>query len=145
VEFPGRRPARRRRPPHHRLIVRSSGPHAGVPSGGRFRRIVFPSLPVIKSLQERKVTISNRLGLHARAAARFVHRAAQFTSRVELLREDTLQKADGKSILGVLLLAASLGTRIIIRTEGADEERAADMLMELVEHKFGEEVSDGLY
>ena len=106
------------------------------PSGG-----VFPA----KSLQERKVTISNRLGLHARAAARFVHRAAQFTSRVELLREDTLQKADGKSILGVLLLAASLGTRIIIRTEGADEERAADMLMELVEHKFGEEVSDGLY
>ena len=96
-------------------------------------------------MQERKVTISNRLGLHARAAARFVHRAAQFTSRVELLREDTLQKADGKSILGVLLLAASLGTRIIIGTEGADEERAADMLMELVERKFGEEVSDGLY
>jgi phosphocarrier protein HPr len=96
-------------------------------------------------MQERRVTITNRLGLHARAAARLVRRATQFTSSVEIIREDTDQSVDGKSILGVLLLAASRGTRIIIKVEGADEDRAADMLAELVETKFGEEVSDGLF
>lgn len=96
-------------------------------------------------MQERSVTISNRLGLHARAAARLVRRAMQFTSRVELLREDTGHAADGKSILSVLLLAASRGTRLIIRAEGVDEDRAADALVELVEQKFGEEISDGVF
>lgn len=96
-------------------------------------------------MQERRATISNRLGLHARAAARFVRRATQFNSSVEILREDTGQAADGKSILGVLLLAASLGTGIVIRTSGDDEERAADLLVELVLTGFGEEVSDELY
>ena len=93
---------------------------------------------------ERRVIISNRLGLHARAAARLVRRAAQFTSSIWLEREDTGQRADGKSILSVLLLAASRGTAIIIRAEGADEERAIGSLVELVEQKFGEEFSDGL-
>jgi phosphocarrier protein HPr len=96
-------------------------------------------------MQERRVMITNRLGLHARAAARLVRRATQFTSNVELVREDTGQAADGKSILAVLLLAASRDTRLIIRTAGDDESRAADMLAELVEAKFGEEVSDGLF
>jgi phosphocarrier protein HPr len=96
-------------------------------------------------MQERRVIISNRLGLHARAAARLVRRATQFTSEIELLREDTEQAADGKSILSVLLLAASRGTRLIIRATGTDEERAAAALVELVEQKFGEEVSDGLF
>lgn len=97
------------------------------------------------SMQERRVMITNRLGLHARAAARMVRRATQFTSSVELVREDTGQAADGKSILAVLLLAASRDTHLLIRTEGDDESRAADMLAELVEAKFGEEVSDGLF
>ena len=96
-------------------------------------------------MQERKVIIPNRLGLHARAAARLVRRATQFTSSVEIIREDTGQVADGKSILNVLLLAASRGTCLIIRTEGPDEERAAIELVELVEQKFGEELSDGLF
>jgi len=96
-------------------------------------------------MQERRVTISNRLGLHARAAARLVRRATQFTSSVELLREDTNQAADGKSILSVLLLAASRGTGLIIRATGPDEERAVCELAELVEQKFGEEISDGLF
>ena len=96
-------------------------------------------------MQERRVIISNRLGLHARAAARLVRRATQFTSSVEIIREDTNQTADGKSILNVLLLAASRGTSLIIRTEGPDEERAASELVELVEQKFGEEISDGLF
>jgi phosphotransferase system HPr (HPr) family protein len=96
-------------------------------------------------MKEQTVTISNRLGLHARAAARLVRRASQFNSTVELLREDTGETADGKSILSVLLLAASCGTSLIIKTEGDDEERAMDALVELVEQKFGEEISDGVF
>jgi phosphocarrier protein HPr len=96
-------------------------------------------------VQERKVTISNRLGLHARAAARLVRRASQFNSSVELLREDTGESADGKSILSVLLLAASPGTCLIIKTEGDDEERAVNALAELVEQRFLEELSDGVF
>lgn len=96
-------------------------------------------------MQEQTVTISNRLGLHARAAARLVRRASQFNSSVILLREDTGETADGKSILSVLLLAASRGTSLIIKTEGDDEARALDALVELVEQKFGEEISDGVF
>lgn len=96
-------------------------------------------------MQERSITISNRLGLHARAAARLVQCAAKFVSRVEIQRQDNRQSADGKSILSVLLLAAAAGTTLVIKTEGADEERAADAIAELIEQKFGEEVSDGLY
>jgi phosphocarrier protein HPr len=96
-------------------------------------------------MQAKTVVISNRLGLHARAAARFVQRASQFTSRVELVREDTDQMADGKSILEVLMLAAPLGTHLMIKADGPDEGRAVEMLAELVGQKFGEEVSDGLF
>lgn len=97
------------------------------------------------SMQERRVTISNRLGLHARAAARLVRRASQFDCNVELLREDTGEKVDGKSILSVLLLAAARGTSLIIKTDGEDEERAVLALVELVDQKFGEELSDGVF
>ena len=96
-------------------------------------------------MQTRRVTISNRLGLHARASASLVRRAGQFTSQIELLREDTGETADGKSILSVLLLAASRGTSLIINTEGDDEERAMNALVELVEQRFGEELSDGVF
>ena len=96
-------------------------------------------------MQQRTVTISNRLGLHARAAARLVRRASQYNSSVTLLREDTGEAADGKSILSVLLLAASRGTSLIIKTDGDDEERALDALAELVEQRFGEELSDGVF
>ncbi|HVG21036.1 MAG TPA: HPr family phosphocarrier protein [Blastocatellia bacterium] len=96
-------------------------------------------------MKERRVTISNRLGLHARAAARLVRRATQYTSQIELEREDTGNAADGKSILSVLLLAASRGTCLIIRADGDDEQPAVDAIAELVEQKFGEEVSDGVF
>jgi phosphocarrier protein len=89
--------------------------------------------------------VSNRLGLHARAAARVVQRATQFTSDVSIVSHETGKEADGKSILSVLLLAASPGSQLIIRTVGEDEERAANALAELVEQKFGEEISDGLF
>lgn len=96
-------------------------------------------------MEQRRATISNRLGLHARAAAQLVRRATQFASSVELEREDTGQSADGKSILSVLLLAAAAGTTLLIRTEGPDEERAAREVIELIEQKFGEELSDGVF
>jgi phosphocarrier protein len=90
-------------------------------------------------MQERQVTIINRLGLHARAAARFVNLANQYRAEVKIARADTRQAVDGKSILGVLLLAAARGTNIIITANGEDEERAMRALCDLVNSKFGEE------
>jgi phosphocarrier protein HPr len=91
-------------------------------------------------MQQRQVTIVNRLGLHARAAARFVNLANQYRAEVKLSRADTFQTVDGKSILGVLLLAAARGVDLIIITEGEDEDRALQALCNLIENKFGEEV-----
>ena len=85
----------------------------------------------------RELTIRNRLGLHARAAARFVHTASRFRSRVTAGRDGRVM--DGKSILGILLLAASQGTAIEVTTEGDDEEVAMEALAALVESGFGEE------
>ena len=85
----------------------------------------------------REVTIRNRLGLHARAAARFVHTANRFRARVSLSgRGKTM---DGKSILGILLLAASQGSRLEVSADGADEMEAVEALAALVEGGFGEE------
>jgi phosphocarrier protein len=84
----------------------------------------------------RELRIRNRLGLHARAAARFVHTASGFRSRVTAGRDGRVM--DGKSILGILLLAASQGTTIEVTTEGEDEEAAMEALAALVEGGFGE-------
>jgi phosphocarrier protein HPr len=84
----------------------------------------------------REVAIPNRLGLHARAAARFVHTASRFRSRVSAGRDGRVM--DGKSILGILLLAASQGTAIELVAEGPDEAEAIDALVSLVEGGFGE-------
>jgi phosphocarrier protein len=89
---------------------------------------------------ERTVTIRNALGLHARAAARFVHAAGVFQSRVSVAREDRGDRhVDGKSILGLLLLAAARGVAIRITADGADEAEAIGALCRLVETGFGEE------
>jgi phosphocarrier protein len=85
---------------------------------------------------EREVLVRNRLGLHARAAARFVNTAARFRSRVTLARDS--RRADGKSILGILLLAASRGSRLWLEVEGPDESEAAAALEALVSGGFGE-------
>ena len=85
----------------------------------------------------RELAIRNRLGLHARAAARFVHTASGFRSRVTAGRDGRVM--DGKSILGILLLAASQGTAIEVTAEGEDEEQAMDALATLVDTGFGEE------
>jgi len=85
----------------------------------------------------RELAIRNRLGLHARAAARFVHTAGRFRSRVTAGREG--RTMDGKSILGILLLAASQGTLIELNVDGPDEEQAMAALVALVESGFGEQ------
>jgi len=85
----------------------------------------------------RDVRIRNPLGLHARAAARFVHTASRFRSRVTVSRDGRIM--DGKSILGILLLAASQGATLHLTAEGEDEAAAVDALVTLVEGGFGEE------
>jgi phosphocarrier protein HPr len=85
------------------------------------------------------VEVSNRLGLHARAAAKLVRLASRFASEVHLSREDANQHIDAKSILGVLMLAASKGTRLIVSIEGTDEDEAIESIRQLFETKFGEE------
>jgi phosphotransferase system HPr (HPr) family protein len=84
----------------------------------------------------RPVAIANVLGLHARAAARFVHTAGAFRARIRVGRDG--REMDGKSILGLLLLAASRGTIITITADGPDEDAALDALVRLVEEGFGE-------
>jgi phosphocarrier protein HPr len=85
----------------------------------------------------RTVAIRNQLGMHARAAARFVHTASAFDARVRVSRGSRVM--DGKSIMGVLLLAAARGSDITITAEGSDEAAALDALCQLVDSGFGEE------
>ncbi|MGD2137200.1 MAG: HPr family phosphocarrier protein [Gammaproteobacteria bacterium] len=87
-------------------------------------------------MEERTVTIINKLGLHARAAAKFVTAASSFSSDIDLAKDG--QKVNGKSIMGVMMLAASRGTELVIRTCGEDEEEAANKLENLVADGFGE-------
>ena len=85
----------------------------------------------------RDLTIQNRLGLHARAAARLVHLANRFSSRI-LVAKDGIA-VDGKSILGLLTLAATQGSSMNLTVEGADEQEAAREIQALIEGRFGEE------
>ncbi len=88
-------------------------------------------------MQERPVTIVNKLGLHARAAAKFVTAASAFSCNVDISKNG--QSVNGKSIMGVMMLAASRGTELIIVTQGDDEVEAADSLVSLIENRFGEQ------
>jgi phosphocarrier protein len=83
------------------------------------------------------VTIQNKLGLHARAAASFIKLAFQFQSDIELIKGD--QRVNGKSIMGLLTLAASQGVEVTIEAEGSDSEEAVEALAELISNKFGED------
>lgn len=83
------------------------------------------------------VTIKNRLGLHARAAARFVHLASRFHAQIHVSRDGRVM--DGKSIMGILLLSAACGTTITIAVDGPDEQDALTALCHLVEGGFGED------
>ena len=84
------------------------------------------------------VTVVNQLGMHARAAAKFVHLAARYTACVKVARDQ--REIDGKSIMGILLLAAARGSTITISAEGQDERDAVDALVALVQSGFGEDL-----
>jgi phosphocarrier protein HPr len=82
------------------------------------------------------ISISNRLGLHARASAKLTKLAASFSSDVHLSRNG--RRVNAKSIMGVMMLAAGLGVEVEIETEGPDEQAAMAALRELIDGKFGE-------
>lgn len=87
-------------------------------------------------MQNKTVTIVNKRGLHARAAAKFVGTSSKFSSQVRVLKDQF--QLNGKSIMGLLSLAAGLGTEITIETNGADEKEAMDELVDLVNRGFDE-------
>jgi phosphocarrier protein len=86
-----------------------------------------------------QVTVVNQLGMHARAAAKFVHLATRYCSRVRVARDS--REMDGKSIMGILLLAAARGSTITISADGDDEGDAVHALVALVQSGFGEDAS----
>ena len=88
-------------------------------------------------MEIRSFTIRNRLGLHARAAALLVKTANRFVSDVTL-EKDGLE-VNGKSIMGILMLAASKGSKITLKVDGKDSAQAIQILGKLIEDKFGEE------
>ena len=92
-------------------------------------------------MTSRDVTVVNHLGMHARAAAKFVHLATRFRSTV-LVKRDARQM-DGKSIMGILLLAAACGSTLTISADGIDEQEAVEALTALVTSGFGEDVTCG--
>jgi phosphocarrier protein len=85
---------------------------------------------------EREVRIANRNGLHARPAAEIVKVASRFTCDITIRRED--MEVNGKSIMGVMMLAAEYGSTLCVRAEGPDAEQAVAALAELVASRFGE-------
>ena len=89
-------------------------------------------------MTSRNVAVVNQLGMHARAAAKFVHLAAKFQSHIRVARD--AREMDGKSIMGLLLLAAARGTTIRISAEGGDEVEAVAALADLVQTGFGEDI-----
>jgi phosphocarrier protein HPr len=87
-------------------------------------------------MTSRDLEIKNKLGLHARAAAKLVHVAARFKSDIKIRKGD--EEVDGKSILGILLLAAGRGSVITVKADGEDETAAVDAVQELIDRKFDE-------
>ena len=84
----------------------------------------------------REIMITNRLGLHARAAAKLVGVSGKFASTIMIEKDE--QRINGKSIMGVMMLAASRGTALVLHVDGDDEEAAMQALVALIEDKFGE-------
>jgi phosphocarrier protein HPr len=83
-----------------------------------------------------RITISNKLGLHARASAKLTKLAGSFNSDIHLSRNG--RRVNAKSIMGVMMLAAGLGSEVEIEAEGGDEQQAVDALRTLIDGKFGE-------
>lgn len=85
----------------------------------------------------KRITLTNRLGLHARAASKLVQTASAFTSQVWL--DNGNRRVNGKSIMGVLLLAAPMGSELTLEVDGSDEAEVCERLIELIESRFGED------
>lgn len=92
--------------------------------------------PAKKNCLDKKFVINNKLGLHARPAALFVQTANQFRCEVEVRKGK--QKVDGKSIMGIMMLAAGVGAAITVRTSGSDADLAMNAISKLIEQNFGE-------
>ncbi len=88
-------------------------------------------------MPERRVTIRNKLGLHARASAKLAAVAGRFQSEIILARDEV--EVNAKSIMGIMMLAAARGTELIVRAEGPDAEDALAAIAALVDDRFGEE------
>jgi len=86
---------------------------------------------------EQQFAIINKLGLHARASALFVKTASQFKSEIKVSRDGI--EVNGKSIMGIMMLAAAKGTEIVLNVTGADESEAFEKLGDLIQNGFGEE------
>ena len=84
----------------------------------------------------RKLVIINKLGMHARASAKFVSLAAEFSAEITLQRNG--QQVNGKSIMGIMMLAAAKGAEIQLCADGKDEKKAVEALAELINNRFGE-------
>ena len=85
---------------------------------------------------QQEIEIINKLGLHARASAKLTQLAAKYKSEVWLTRN--ARRVNAKSIMGVMMLAAGKGAKVVLATEGADEKECFDALFELIQNKFGE-------
>ena len=119
-----------------RICWKASGSERRPPArSGRFERRRGTEVTM---RSRRDVEVPNALGLHARAAARFVQMAGRYTAQVRLTREG--RTVDGKSLMGILLLAAARGSTITISADGVDEQDVVAALAALVESGFGEGV-----
>lgn len=85
----------------------------------------------------KKITVLNKLGIHARPAAQFVRVASRFQSDVTVEKDD--ERVDGKSIMGLMMLAVGCGAEIVVTADGADEAEALTAIEELIAGKFGED------
>lgn len=86
---------------------------------------------------KRKVEVINKLGLHARAAAKLVNEASGFESGIRLIRDG--EDVDAKSIMGIMMLAASQGALLEVEVDGADEQAAMESIVRLFDSRFGED------
>jgi phosphocarrier protein len=87
-------------------------------------------------MKKRELVIDNKLGLHARAAAQIVKTASGYSSRILLCKDGV--EVDGKSIMGIMMMAAAKGATILVQADGGDEDRALDGMERLFKEKFGE-------
>ena len=90
----------------------------------------------MNTMAQKTLTICNKLGLHARAAAKFVETANRFSSEVNLIKDG--RSVNGKSIMSVMMLAATMGTEVTIEANGKDAEQALDAIATLINNKFDE-------